>query len=155
MKKDEYSTHMITAVSTTIENMAFSEAVLWENEFIPAENSPCVMLAIKEPFTGSLTMPVSKEFLNYIAEALFSVSVEEIDEAKIKDLLAELLNTIAGSFMSHSLPQDTSFQLGIPEHIPVSCLPTSLSTVKWNFTVEERFFAIIASGELVDCLEKI
>jgi hypothetical protein len=155
MNKDEFSTHMASAVSTTIENMAFAEAVMSETDFIPAENSPCVMLVITEPFAGSLTMPVSKEFLAYIAEALFSVPAEEIEEVKMKDLLSELLNTIAGSFMIHTLPEDTSFKLGIPEHVPATGLSSSLSAVNWNFTVEGSSFAIIASGELIDHLEKL
>ena len=155
MNKDAFSPRMFTAVSTTMENMAFAEAVMSETDFIPSEGSPCVTLAIAEPFTGSLTMPVSKEFLVHIAEALFSVPVEEIDDAKMKDLLSELLNTIAGSFMTQTLPEDTSFKLGIPEHVLATCLPTSLSAVQWNFTVEENSFSIIASEELVDYLEKL
>jgi len=74
---------------------------------------------------------------------------------KMKDLLSELLNTIAGSFMSHTLPENTSFKLGLPEHIPNSDLSSSLSAVNWNFTVEGSSFAIIASGDLVDHLEKL
>lgn len=155
MNKEEFSTNMFTAVSTTMENMAFAETVMSETDFIPAEGSPCVMLAITEPFTGSLTMPVSKKFLAHIAEALFSMPVEEIDEAKMEDLLSELLNTIAGSFMTQTLHEDTSFRLGIPDHVPSTCLPSSLSAVKWNFKVEDNSFAIIASEELVDYLDKL
>ena len=154
MKKDEFKANMFPAVSTTIENMAFSEVAASEVDFAPTDNSLCVVLPIEEPFSGSLAMAVSNEFLVHIAEALFSVPVEEIDAAKMNDLLSELLNTIAGSFMSITLPEDTPFKLGIPQHLPPSDMPMSLSTVKWNFTVEDNPFAIIASEELIDNLEK-
>jgi len=57
----------------------------------------------------------SQELLYQLAENMYAMEREELDDQLINDLLAEILNTIAGLFMTAVLPSDTKFVLGLPK----------------------------------------
>ena len=101
----------------TLENMAFvgieecteAEAGELKQEMIG------VNLLITEPELLEIRLDVSKELLYQIAETMYTIDRDELEDRLINDLLAEILNTLAGRFMSEILPAETNFALSIPE----------------------------------------
>jgi len=101
----------------TLENMAFisieecskEEASELEQDFLG------VNLLVTEPALFEIHLNISKELLFQLAENMYAMDRDELDEQLIKDLLAEILNTSAGLFMTAILPPEKHFTLGLPE----------------------------------------
>ncbi len=79
------------------------------------QQSMKVDLLITEPVLFEMRLSVSTELLYQIAETMYTMDREELDEQLVKDLLAEMLNTVAGRFMTEILPEQTPFTLSLPE----------------------------------------
>lgn len=108
----------ITAVmEETLENMAFISIEECSAEEAAELDQPQlgVNLLITEPVLFEMHLNTSKELLYQLAENMYAMDREELDEQLINDLLAEILNTVAGLFMSAVLPPETKFALGLPE----------------------------------------
>jgi len=108
---------MKQAVSTTLENMIFMEAVEhYDQDYeLPSEDLAWTSLLIQDPVQGELRLAMTKTFLRKITSAVFALDDEEITQAQMDDILHELLNTIAGLFMTNLLADDQPYQLGLPE----------------------------------------
>ncbi|MEA3465480.1 MAG: chemotaxis protein CheX [Thermodesulfobacteriota bacterium] len=101
----------------TLENMAFvgiEECSEIEASELKQEMMG-VNLMITDPELLEMRLNTSKELLYQIAETMYTMDRDELEEQLINDLLAELLNTLAGRFMSAIIPTETNFSLSIPE----------------------------------------
>ena len=109
---------MKKAVSTTLENMVFMEAVEhFDQDYeIPAEDLAWTSLLIQDPVQGEIRLAMTKTFLKKITSSVFAMDEEEVSQVQMDDILHELLNTIAGLFMTNLLADDQTYQLGLPEH---------------------------------------
>ena len=101
----------------TLENMAFisvdgsskQECTEIEGERLNAN------LLITKPVLLEMRLEMSRELLVQIVETMYIMDREEITDQLIGDLLAEILNTLAGRFMTETLPADQTFSLNLPE----------------------------------------
>jgi len=143
------------SVAKTVENMAFTEVLPTDFEMVETGNEYAVTISVLEPCKGYFTMRISRELLIFISESMLAKPGEEIKEENLFDFLSELLNTIAGSFLSAALPDDTKFSLGLPEIIGADKASATVQAMRWNFIAEEAIFSISASGELIEYLNDI
>jgi len=100
-----------------MENMTFEEVeIVTEPTQInfSADDKMWAILPLIRPHAGELVIEVPFDYGRTLAEEVCGIMDEEISEAAIKDVLAEIANTIAGRFVDELLPADEEFELGLP-----------------------------------------
>jgi hypothetical protein len=84
--------------------------------FMPVE--PATMLVatldVHEPNQGCFLLLVPSWFAEELAVSVHACTPEDVTEQMVTDVVAELINLIAGQFLSTFLPDDQLFQIGIP-----------------------------------------
>ena len=148
MDKETLNKLMHEAAEKTIENFAFAEVYTIDSAKPYPKSAFQAEMKVKEPAAGDFCLVSSKELLSMIAENLFALPADQIPENKMQDLLAELLNTIAGRFLNDALPDDTSFTLDLPKRCPPAPPAASPSLLPWHFTIEDMPFSVYLSGEI-------
>ncbi len=145
--------HIQLAAAKTIESMAFAEVYPAEKAIdYSNSDSITVHLEVLEPYNGSLGMRCSSSFITSIAENLFALPAQEITSKQLTDLLNEIINTIAGSFLSAALPSDVSFKLSLPMPGLDENQHDDLNMCVWDFNGEEGDFTLYGAGELIEKL---
>lgn len=109
---------MNDAVTEVLENMAFMEALPGEPEHAPTAAEPVfyTRLPIYKPAPAmvGLVMPQSLA-LNLAGSMMMREFNMEDDEFEVMDVLSEVANMLAGSLLTHLLPDVDAFELGLPE----------------------------------------
>lgn len=144
---------IVPLISEIIENTAFTEVM-------PVEAPPSydleargASLLVHDPVQGEFQMIMEKSLLKYLAAIVYGPMSGELTEQSEGDFLDELLNTIAGRFLSAILPEDKSFTLGIPERFSAPFLVPAPPVFSWNFVVEGMYFTLLVTGESLVALE--
>lgn len=109
------------AVTETIENMAFAEAVLQGRTNtlpVPGKGDRTVWLRVLSPVKGILFMTLSGELLKTLMENIYGMYGDGDPGETGRDTMAEILNTMAGRFMSLLTGPDRNFEIGLPEPEP-------------------------------------
>jgi len=140
---------MQQAVSQTLENMAFTEVLEhFDPDYeIPATELVWTSLLISDPVQGEIRLAMSKTLLENLTATIFALELEEISPAQSKDIINELLNTIAGLFMTKLLEDDQSYAIGLP-HTGEGALPKLEETsIAWKLmTADEEPLQLFAVG---------
>lgn len=138
---------MLDATRETFENMAFAEIAEQPEELtieLPAE-APWVSILVHDPLQGELKLAMSDTLLTEITSDMFALDKNDVEAAQKKDIIAELLNTLAGLFMTKLLPNDQTYQLGLPEHGDEN-MEIEEGSVIWKLQIEEQPLIVVASG---------
>ena len=151
--KMEFYQAMLQAVKQTFENMAFVEVTEQAAECelqTPAEMAWASIL-IHDPQQGEVRLALPRTLLVELTAGMFGIEADEVTGEQQDDILAELLNTLAGLFMTNLLPDDQAYQLGLPEHGEGEFSAADEVSVTWNLQVEQNPLILVASGaSLVD-----
>ena len=140
---------MKQAVSTTLENMVFMEAMEhYDQDYeIPLEDLTWTSLLIQDPVQGELRLAMTGSFLKKLTAMVFAVDEDEVSSAQMEDTLHELLNTIAGLFMTNLLADNQTYQLGLPEQGEGDLPELEPGSVVWKLmTGDEEPLQIFATG---------
>lgn len=137
---------MTQAVSETIESLAFLEATPAPAPPEPEAELLWVDMLVHDPVQGEFRLTLPAGLLALIGETLYGRPASELTAETRLDLLAELLNTIAGRFLSELLSAESSFKLGLPELVHSPFRKTS-PALTWNFQAAGLTFSLSASGE--------
>ena len=142
---------MFEVVSEVLENTAFTEVHEAQKETPHGGDLRGVSLLIHEPVQGELLLFMEEKLLTKLSTLVYGLEESAVAPEIEKDLLAELLNTIAGRFLAAILPPEEGFLLGVPnqESAPLSC--PAPPCLQWNFTIEGRFMALILHGKSIMC----
>ncbi len=147
---------MFDAVQQTFETMAFVEVAEQSEELeleIPAEAS-WVSILINDPVQAELRLALTHSLQSTMAADMFGIEVEEVNENQRQDIIAEILNTLAGLFMTRLLPDDQTYQLGLPEP-GVGLLPEiEQDAIGWNLQIEGSPLLLVANGASLIALNK-
>ena len=111
---DEISPHeqsLANVVSATFEKMGFMESCV-STVRDESTNMLCSTLLIKEPIKAKMYFSSPQKLSWEIAENLYGL--EELSSEVVNDMMTELLNTIAGSWLSAVIPTQ-KFSLSIPQ----------------------------------------
>ena len=139
---------MLFAARQTFENMAFVEVREQAAEL--SAQSPqdpvwaCIL--INDPLQGEIRLTLPRELLIELAANMFGLETEEVTKGHQQDIIAEILNTLAGLFMTNLLPDDQAYKLGLPEHGTGESPPTEEDSVVWNLQVEQHPLILVAVG---------
>ncbi len=116
--KSRFKEELTSAISKTMENMTFEDVTFRsdQEDIKPVDkNKYWAILPIEEPFIGELVLEVPKECgRNLALEVYGEIDVAPSDEA-VEDIVAEMLNTLAGSFLNGYVSKDVTFHLGLPQ----------------------------------------
>lgn len=147
---------LIEVVAGVLESLAFAEVFAANRplDFSHAEKVNSVAIEILAPFAGQLELHMRRAYLCEMAEALFTEPAAGIGREKIIDLLAELLNTMAGSFLSMVLAADVKFRLGVPREIDWRPAPPG-DGAQWHFRVDDDAAASFCLCLSPDCYKTL
>lgn len=140
---------MYRAISTTLENMAFMEVSQEVEEAVryPEEEMAVSRLLIHDPIQGELYLLMPKPLLSKIVSSVYIMPEEELSEQMLLDMLCELINTVAGLFLSAYLPEDQTYNLGLPEQVPVGQDDSPVEMERWDFQVDNALFSLALAGD--------
>ncbi len=139
---------MLIAVCQTFENMAFVEVTEQAEDFplqMPGETA-WVSILINDPVQGEIRLSIPQNLLVEMTANMFGIEREEVNENQKQDIIAELLNTLAGLFMTQLLPDDQTYKLGLPEHGEGPFPDIEDGSIVWNLQIEGSPFMLCASG---------
>ncbi len=140
---------MISAVSQTLENMVFMEAMehFDPSYQIPADEVAHNSILINDPIQGEIVLSMTKNLLRKITGHIFTLDDDKIEKAQMDDILNELLNTIAGLFMTKLLADNQEYRIGLPEFTNENLPEVDANTIVWKLmTSEEDAIQIFATG---------
>lgn len=144
---------IVPLISEIIENTAFTEAMPVDAAPSYDVESRGASLLVHDPVQGEFQMIMENSLLKYLAGIVYGPMSGELTEQSEGDFLDELLNTIAGRFLSVILPEDKSFTLGIPERFSAPFIVPSPPVFSWSFVVEGMYFTLLVTGESLLALE--
>ena len=141
--RDDWQAKMLQVAAEVLENTAFSEVRQSAGEPLYEQPARGVSLEVLEPTRGQFFLFIDRVLLTNLTRLVYALPEEEIDPATEEDLLAELLNTIAGRFLAAILPPEQGFSLGIP-HVEPGPLPDPLCPgLRWDLTVDGLPFTLL------------
>jgi len=133
------------AVTDTLENLAFMEAFPVPEDISPGQALMTAALLFHEPQQGEIRIAMPPALLEKISHTVFGLPAEGTAVPEPKDLLAELLNTIAGRFLIELLPADQPFRIGLPELDPPAAFETDSCAI-CHFRADDHLFTISVSN---------
>ncbi len=140
---------MISATSKTMEDMLFIAVMehLDRGYEIPLDELVWTSLLINDPVQGEIRLAMPKTLLTKFTCNIFAMDEEEVTQPQMDDILNELLNTIAGLFMTNLLEDNQEYKIGLPE-LGVDELPeVDSETIVWKLmTDDEEPLQIFVSG---------
>ena len=140
---------MLTAVSQTLENMAFMEVMEHFNQSyeIPAEDLVWNSLLINDPVQGEVKLAMPKSLLKKLTGNIFALDDDEITQSQMDDILNELLNTIVGLFLTNLLADDQEYKMGLPESGEGELSDADTEPIIWKLmTADEDSLQIYVCG---------
>jgi CheY-specific phosphatase CheX len=140
---------LFQAVSSTLENMAFEQADRPQADSPPykSENDNIwARLPILKPTTGEISLQISLEYAQKLAQSLFEGSDNITNDELVKDTLAEVLNTIAGRFMTQLIPAKDEFELGLPRVGISKLFIEDKDFISCDFDVGGHLLTVFLSG---------
>lgn len=145
--REKWNEIVQSVVTEAIESLAFMEAELVDEPGESDADSLGVSLLVHDPVQGEFQLVMPYQLIDQIAETVYGPMMEEITDQKKFDLIAEILNTVAGRFLSAILPEDESFKLGVPCQVEDILGMTENSSIVWFFMVEDMSFSMSIVGE--------
>jgi hypothetical protein len=140
---------MISATSKTMEDMLFIAVMehLDRGYEIPLDELVWTSLLINDPVQGEIRLAMPKTLLTKFTCNIFAMDEDEVTQPQMDDILNELLNTIAGLFMTNLLEDNQEYKIGLPE-LGMDELPeVDSETIVWKLmTDDEEPLQIFVSG---------
>lgn len=147
----EHLSKLQKAVIDSFENMAFQEVSLIPENPMPAavlrSFRQCRMMLFC-PLEGTFSLTISPALLKTVSANVYGLDNDAVDAEMERDVLSELTNTIAGSWMRAISSQDQLYELGLPEligadFIDIRSAPIECSFIADNDFVDVSFFPIV------------
>ena len=114
---DNIQTKLTLAISQTMENMTFEDVEVVTNETVDpylGNDKLWAVLPVVEPYSGELILEVPMACAKILAGVAYGEIDAEPSLEEMQDLVAEILNTLAGRFLDQLTPSGEKFQLGLP-----------------------------------------
>ncbi|MBT3225282.1 MAG: hypothetical protein HN580_25310 [Deltaproteobacteria bacterium] len=140
---------LVDVISETVETMAFME-VLKKDTITPYDEHLerlRVEILVNAPFPGEIRLVLPKSLAVLFSQNMYSLDEQDVTIETVEDVLGEIVNIIAGRLMADILPEDQTFQLGLPLIGPDAFLETEASSHAIEFYAEETPFWVVLFGE--------
>ncbi|MCK5436732.1 MAG: response regulator [Desulfobulbaceae bacterium] len=140
---------MAAAVIETLENMTFMEVVQTDQPASPQPKSDMLKASIlvHDPFQGELRLVMPRKLTATIAETLYQPGDQQDIDNLLFDVVAELLNTIAGRVLAEIVSHERTFRIGLPETGIESFEETDVPLVRCDFETEGHSFSLMVCSE--------
>ena len=105
------------AIARTMENMTFDEIEVVDIPLNPeiTRDGMWATLSILNPIKGEVVLELSRELGAQLAREVYGVAVgSAISDESVRDVIAEILNTLAGRFIDRLVASQFKFELGLP-----------------------------------------
>lgn len=137
------------AVSQTIESMAFVDISLSSTKTPYDEHLVRlrVEILINAPFPGEIRLVLPVSLAVSFAKNMYNLDEKEVSEEILNDVLGEIINIVAGRIMADILPEDQTFQLGLPQVGQDVFLETEAASLDLEFDAEGFPFWVIMFGD--------
>lgn len=138
-----------TTVIETIESMAFVEVAQTDKHTPYNEHMVRlrVEILINAPFPGEIRLVLPISLAMIFVQNMYSLDEKQVTDDLIQDVLGEMVNIIAGRLMADIIPDNQTFQLGLPQIGPDAFLETDASSLSIEFDAEDSPFWIILFGD--------
>lgn len=144
MSIDEYTDALTESVTEVFEEMAFAEVEKIEKiDTLPEVNSEdfFALIELKNPVSGFLKIIIGEKYAVALVESMLGEKLES-SYTLINDSIAELTNTIGGSFLRILTKNNGDCQLGIPSSGKIadnqSILNHNDKSVNMVYVIEEN-----------------
>jgi len=106
-----------------------------------------VDILVEAPFPGEIRLIIPRDLGMEVTGNLHSFDSKEVTTKQLSDLLAEVLNVIAGRFMSKIVSPAIPFKIGLPSLGQNVFLSTQASQATFHFEMEGKPFWVVLVGE--------
>ena len=137
---------MLSAVERTLSDMAFLDVIAKPDFPETLKFSSILHISVVEPIRGEIALFLSTECKKLIVENIYGSDWDSLHDVEIDDCLLEMLNVLAGNFLSEYCGESVKHDVSLPE-----LRFDDSETFKGNmhhrlyFEAEETFFGISIS----------
>ena len=103
-------------------------------------------ILVNEPAPGEVRLIMPKPLLEKIAENVYAIEDKNISDEILNDIMAEMINILAGGLMRLWTPASKIFQLGLPSVGQEAFLKIDTLTDTIEFDMEGEPFWIVLRG---------
>lgn len=141
---------IIQSVAHTMESFAFMEVIISKEKTPYDENLERLRaeILINEPLPGEIRLIMPKDLVLIIAENIYVMEKEDINDELMLDILSEMANVIAGNIMTNLYKKEDSFKLGLPDVGQEAYLDIDLNSDAVEFDMEGHPFWLVLMGEV-------
>ena len=147
---DQLQQAVFESVAETFEAMIFTQVAMPppEESIVPGIDLVQASIAVIQPVTGRLSILVPPSMAVHITKNLYGwTDVQDPGDDLVNDSISELINTIAGRVMTRILPEDQTFELGLPVLGDDGNL--SNQVVRYQFKADMDDFFFYVEGDIV------
>ncbi len=102
------------SITETFAQMAFVDVTLVEEESADFQHSQIMHISILEPVLGGIALILPSECKQAIVENIYTDDWNTLHDDKIDDCLLEILNVIAGKFLTVFCGNDKMHAMSLP-----------------------------------------
>ncbi|HAS81514.1 MAG TPA: hypothetical protein DCS43_02250 [Verrucomicrobia bacterium] len=129
------------AIHTSLEEMLFLPVV--DSSMLTVD------VAVTSPVEGIVRIVLSEDQARAIAIAGYACEPEALTDSMMRDMAAELVNTVAGNLMSSVLPPDLVFSLGLPEVLLADRIAQLPQATTYFMRVGRELLQVVVSDALI------
>jgi len=136
-------------VNETFESMIFMPVISLPKEMPKPslEGNQFARLEFLAPMKGIMYLAVPPNLASEITKNLYGwMDESDLTDEVVQDAMAELVNTVAGQFLSKFLPEDQTFEIGLPATGETVFTPSKEAVICCSLT-EQDGFTIALEGD--------
>ena len=133
------------AVSEIFENMAFQELTPIAKNPLPSQvlwSFRQATMTIYSPIQGALVMTISPTMMQSVTANVLGIDLEDVDAGMQSDVLAEMLNTMAGAWMRKITDVSQPYELGLPDTAEVDYIDSKTAEIQCVFNADGDFIEV-------------
>jgi len=114
VNKDKIKDAMIKTIGSVFSDMIFIDTLYMEEAPESFEYTQILFIDVISPQAGYITAYLPLELRKTIVETIHSSDWNDMHASEIDDCLLEILNVVAGNFMTEFLGRDNKYNISFP-----------------------------------------
>jgi len=114
VNKDKIKDAMIKTIESVFSDMIFIDTLYMEEAPESFEYTQILFIDVISPQAGYIVAYLPLELRKTIVETIHSTDWDDMHASKIDDCLLEILNVVAGNFMTEFLGRDCKYNISFP-----------------------------------------
>ena len=141
----DHKTALQQAVSEIFENMAFQELEIVSGNPLPAVvlcSFRQATMTIYSPIQGTLVITISPSMMRTVAANVLGIDPDDVDSSMESDVVAEMLNTMAGAWMRKITEVSQPYELGLPDTADADYIDSKAAEIHCVFSADDDFIEV-------------